>query len=81
MQDMEERSGALGTGRYNKTEKDIALDVTLKLGKYLKNSFPEIKLFTQEQKIFSHTKRTELANNSNADLFISFIAIHLQKKC
>ena len=47
--------GALGTGRYNKTEKDIALDVTLKLGKYLKNSFPEIKIFTQEQKIlFPH---------------------------
>ena len=36
--------GALGTGRYNKTEKDIALDVTLKLGKYLKNRFPEIKI-------------------------------------
>lgn len=74
--------GALGTGRYNKTEKDIALDVTLKLGKYLKNSFPEIKIiYTRTEDSFPTLKdRTELANNSNADLFISIHCDSFTKK-
>ena len=36
--------GALGTGKYNKTEKNIALDVSLKLGKYLEEGFPNMKI-------------------------------------
>lgn len=74
--------GALGTGRYNKTEKDIALDVTLKLGKYLKNTFPEIKIiYTRTEDSFPTLKdRTELANNSNADLFISIHCDSFTKK-
>ena len=65
--------GALGTGRYSKTEKDISLDVTLKLGKYLNAEFPEINIiYTRKKDTFPTLKdRTNLANESNADLFIS----------
>lgn len=65
--------GALGTGRYPKTEKHIALDVTLKVGKYLEEAFPEMKvIYTRTGDTFPTLKdRTDLANNSNADLFIS----------
>ncbi|MDB2613242.1 N-acetylmuramoyl-L-alanine amidase [bacterium] len=31
-------------GRYSKTEKHIALDVVLKLGKYLKQNYPNMKV-------------------------------------
>ena len=65
--------GALGTGRYPKTEKHIALDVTLKVGRYLEEAFPEMKvIYTRTGDTFPTLKdRTDLANNSNADLFIS----------
>ena len=65
--------GALGTGRYSKSEKHIALEVTLKLGEYLKEAFPEMKvIYTRTGDTFPTLKdRTDLANNSNADLFIS----------
>ncbi|MDA7794414.1 N-acetylmuramoyl-L-alanine amidase [Flavobacteriales bacterium] len=65
--------GALGTGKYNKTEKNIALDVSLKLGKYLEEGFPNMKiLYTRTTDVFLTLKdRTDLANNANADLFIS----------
>ena len=45
-------SGAPGTGRYAKTEKHIALDVTLKLGEYLKAAYPEMKI------VYTRTKDT-----------------------
>lgn len=66
-------SGAPGTGRYAKTEKHIALDVTLKLGEYLKAAFPDMNIvYTRTKDTFPTLKdRTNLANNSNADLFIS----------
>ena len=65
--------GALGTGRYSKSEKHIALEVTLKVGEYLKEAFPEMKvIYTRTGDTFPTLKdRTDLANNSNADLFIS----------
>jgi len=65
--------GALGTGRYKKTEKHLALDVALKLGKYLEEGFPKMKiLYTRTGDTFPTLKdRTDLANNANADLFIS----------
>ena len=65
--------GALGTGRYSKSEKHIALEVTLKVGEYLKETFPEMKvIYTRTGDTFPTLKdRTDLANNSNADLFIS----------
>jgi N-acetylmuramoyl-L-alanine amidase len=66
--------GNLGTGRYKITEKHIALDISLKLGDYIKNSFPDIEvIFTRKtnDKFLKLGERTQLANDNNADLFIS----------
>ena len=65
--------GTLGTKRYSKYEKDIALSVSLKLGNYISNSFPDIKvIYTRSEDIFLElNERTRIANKSNADIFIS----------
>ena len=66
-------SGTMGTKRYKKYEKHIALAVSLKLGEYISNEFPDINvIYTRKTDIFLElNQRTELANNSSADLFIS----------
>ncbi len=65
--------GTLGTKRYSKYEKDIALSVSLKLGYYISNSFPDIKvIYTRKEDVFLElNERTRIANKSNADIFIS----------
>jgi N-acetylmuramoyl-L-alanine amidase len=65
--------GNLGTGRYKTTEKNVALDVTLKVGQYIAENYPEIKVvYTRKGDTFpSLAKRVETANTANADLFIS----------
>ena len=65
--------GNLGTRRYKKYEKDIALDVTLKVGKLLKQSVKGIKiLYTRTKDVYPNLwERAELANKANADLFVS----------
>ena len=65
--------GNLGTQRYKTTEKDIALAITLLVGEYLNQAFPEIKvLYTRDDDSFPELKeRTDFANRNNADLFIS----------
>ena len=65
--------GTLGTKRYNKYEKHIALAVALKLGEYIANNFPEINIiYTRKEDVFLElNERTEIANKANADLFIS----------
>ena len=65
--------GTLGTKRYKIYEKHIALAVALKLGQYISDEFPEIEvIYTRKtDKFLSLFERTELANNNNADLFIS----------
>lgn len=65
--------GNLGTGRYKKSEKHIALDVTLKVGQYIKENYPDIKvIYTRDSDEFIGLKeRTKLANEAKADLFIS----------
>ncbi|MFM1931573.1 MAG: hypothetical protein RL226_876 [Bacteroidota bacterium] len=65
--------GNLGTGRYKTTEKDVTLDVSLQLGKYIKEQFPEIEIvYTRKDDSYpTLNKRVEIANNSKADLFIS----------
>lgn len=62
--------GALG--KYS-TEKKIALQVALRLGKEITQSFPDVKvLYTRTSDIFvPNENRTNLANRSKADLFIS----------
>tara|TARA_Y100000739_G_scaffold205949_1_gene193528 strand:- start:4847 stop:5932 length:1086 start_codon:yes stop_codon:yes gene_type:complete len=65
--------GTLGTKRYKNYEKDIALDVSLLLGKYIKENFPEINVvYTRNSDVFLQLwERTEIANKLDADLFIS----------
>lgn len=65
--------GNLGTGRYNKTEKNVALSVSLKVGKYIQEAFPDVKvLYTRDKDAFIPLhERTRFANSNAADLFIS----------
>jgi len=65
--------GNLGTGRYKTKEKDIALDVALRVGKYIKESFPDIKVvYTRDKDVFiGLNERAEAANKVKADLFLS----------
>jgi len=66
-------SGTMGTKRFKIYEKHVALAVSLKLGDYIKNAFPNVDvLYTRDSDVFLElNERTELANNANADLFIS----------
>ena len=65
--------GTMGTKRFNIYEKHIALDVSLKLGKLIKDKYPEINIiYTRKEDFFLELyERTEIANKSKADLFIS----------
>lgn len=65
--------GNLGTGRYKTTEKNISLDVTLQLGKYINEHFPNVKVvYTRSGDTFPALKeRCRIANDADANLFIS----------
>jgi N-acetylmuramoyl-L-alanine amidase len=63
-----------GTIGYSKThEKNIALQVALKVGRYIKENFPKVKvLYTRDKDIFIELhERSNIANKNKADLFIS----------
>ena len=66
-------SGTMGTKRFKIYEKHVALDVSLKLGEYISNTFPKIEIiYTRKNDVFLELhERTEIANRANADLFIS----------
>ena len=66
-------SGTLGTKRFKIYEKHVALAVSLKLGNYIAEEFPDVKIiYTRDKDVFLElNERTEIANKSNADLFIS----------
>ena len=71
--------GALGAkGR----EKDINLNVALKLGKYIENNCKDTRvIYTRKRDIFIPLhKRAEIANNAKADLFISIHTNSLAKR-
>jgi N-acetylmuramoyl-L-alanine amidase len=54
-------------------EKDIVLDIALKLGQYISKAYPDVEvIYTRKTDVFVPLhKRAELANKNNADLFIS----------
>lgn len=65
--------GNLGTGRYKTREKDIALDVSLQLGKYIEEKMPDVEVvYTRKSDKYPELwERTAMANKENADLYIS----------
>ena len=62
--------GALGK---HSREKDITLKVALKLGKYISQNLPDVKvIYTRKtDRFISLKRRGEIANKNNADVFIS----------
>lgn len=65
--------GNLGTGRLKKTEKDVTLDVVLKVGKMIQEKFPDVQvIYTRSGDTFPTLKeRVSIANKNKADVFIS----------
>lgn len=63
-------TGAKGTYSY---EKDLCLDIALKLGKKLEEEFPDIKvLYTRTKDVDTDNRwRADFANSNKGDLFIS----------
>ncbi|MFT6844442.1 MAG: N-acetylmuramoyl-L-alanine amidase [Flavobacteriales bacterium] len=74
--------GNLGTGTKKVTEKDITLDVTLMLGAYIEEQFPEIKIvYTRKTDVAVDLhERPKIANDAKADLFISIHCNSYQPK-
>ncbi|HRH66536.1 MAG TPA: N-acetylmuramoyl-L-alanine amidase [Bacteroidia bacterium] len=70
-------SGCLGN---NVKEKTVALGIALKLGKYIEEHFPDIKvIYTRKTDVFIELhERAAIANNARADLFI---CIHCNSAC
>jgi N-acetylmuramoyl-L-alanine amidase len=63
--------GAIGPTKVQ--EKDVALDVSLKLGNMIKEKFPDVQvIYTRSTDVFiGLADRAQIANKANADLFIS----------
>ena len=61
-------SGTMGTKRFKIYEKHVALAVSLKLGQYITDRFPDIEvIYTRDKDVFLElNERTELANKLNA---------------
>lgn len=64
--------GAVGRPVTNR-EKDIVLDITLKVGQLLNQNSPDVKvIYTRSTDVFvTLSGRAEIANNAKADLFVS----------
>jgi N-acetylmuramoyl-L-alanine amidase len=54
-------------------EKDIALNIALKVGRYIEESMQDVKvIYTRKKDVYVELwKRAEIANNAEADLFLS----------
>ena len=68
-----EDTGARGK---NSLEKDIVLSISLKVGKYIEQNMPDVQvIYTRKTDVFIPLKeRAMIANNNNADLFVSIHA-------
>ncbi len=64
----------------NNNEKDIALAVALKMGKYIEENLKDVRVvYTRKTDVFVELqRRAEIANEAKADLFIS---IHCNAAC
>ena len=64
--------GCIGSSSRNR-EKDIAYNITMEVGRLLKNNHPEIKLvYTRSTDVFVELgRRAEIANKAKANLFVS----------
>lgn len=71
-----------GASMGNAKEKDIVLDISLKLGNYIKTNYPHIKIiYTRSKDVFIPLyQRANIANSSNADLFISIHVNAVEQK-
>lgn len=65
--------GTIGKNGY---EKDLVLDVALKVGEYIKQNIPDVNvIYTRKTDIFIELiRRAQIANENDADLFISIHA-------
>ena len=72
--------GTIGSAPSHR-EKDIALNITLEVGRLLRNNHPEIKIvYTRQTDVFVELgRRAEIANKAKADLFVSIHVNSLPK--
>jgi N-acetylmuramoyl-L-alanine amidase len=65
--------GNLGTRRYKTTEKDVALAVTLLVGKYITENLPDVNVVytRKDDRFIELMERDNIANRAKADVFIS----------
>lgn len=65
--------GAIGTGRHENTESDVALSVSLQLRDYILEFYDSVEvIMTRDTDEFIELRqRTKIANDAKADLFVS----------